>query len=387
MPTLVAEGLSEEHFQRLKAEANKELQQQQQPQADQPPSCSVVRVTATVACAVVSAVPYGLALASEEVFRALAGCSGTYRVRAAGWSFLSRIYDDVAAFASHTAAYGALRWRWPDDPATTGNRVALTFDDAPGDNPEALARLLDVLKEFGARASFFCTTSTIVGMEALMARIVAEGHEVCNHMPHDRPYNMFREAGFEAELRAAEEALAPYIKQEEEEEEEEAEGEKKDDDPQRRRRRQRQRLSKWFRPPNGAMSSAMARVLAREGYEALLGDVFSNDVFVGGGRRGAEASAATVNWHVAYCSRRTRPGSVLIFHVPRAADRLSAASIARAFLENCKERGLVCVSASELAATQQPQQQQQQKAPAIAAMAAVGDITLMEKAAAPANAI
>ena len=45
--------------------------------------------------------------------------------------------------------------------------------------------------------------------------------------------------------------------------------------------------ARTFRPPMGAMSCAMARVLQREGYSPLLGDVFSNDVFVGGGGRKA----------------------------------------------------------------------------------------------------
>ena len=137
-----------------------------------------------------------------------------------------------------------------------------------------------------------------------MRRIVAAGHELCNHMPHDRSYALLGEPAFAADLRAAEEALAPFQPQL--------------PPPSART---------WFRPPMGAMSCAMARVLQREGYSPLLGDVFrfSNDVFdfVGGGRRGTQAGAATVAWHVEYCARRTKPGSVVIFHVPRARDRLS----------------------------------------------------------------
>jgi len=99
-----------------------------------------------------------------------------------------------------------------------------------------------------------------------MRRIVAAGHELCNHMPHDRSYALLGEPAFAADLRAAEEAL--------------------------QRRSSRTQLPPpsartWFRPPMGAMSCAMARVLQREGYSPLLGDVFSNDVFVGGGGRKA----------------------------------------------------------------------------------------------------
>lgn len=41
-----------------------------------------------------------------------------------------------------------------------------------------------------------------------MRRIVAAGHELCNHMPHDRSYALLGEPAFAADLRAAEEALA-----------------------------------------------------------------------------------------------------------------------------------------------------------------------------------
>jgi peptidoglycan/xylan/chitin deacetylase (PgdA/CDA1 family) len=338
-----------------------------------PPRCSYGRAALTATGALICAVPYAIALALEEGLRALTGQGGTYRVRAAGWSFLTLMYDDLIALASKTSAYRSLVWRWPEGEFSTRNRIVLTFDDAPGDNPAILEELLDVLKEFRARASFFCTTNLIAGMEKLMERIVADGHEVCNHMPEDRPYLLFSEEAFAAQLRSAEDALAEYHQQQQQQEEEEREaGDGSTDDGrgsggggdmgsssaageegEHARSRSSVRV-KWFRPPNGAMSKAMARVLEREGYAALLGDVFSNDVFVGGGRKHRAASAATVRWHAAYSARRARPGSVVIFHVPRAADRLSGAAILREFLEICEQRGLACVSASELAAAHAP---------------------------------
>ncbi|MFG2005814.1 polysaccharide deacetylase family protein [Spirillospora sp. NPDC048911] len=56
--------------------------------------------------------------------------------------------------------------------------VALTFDDGPG---EYTARLLDDLKKAGAHATFFMLGQNIKGNEALLKRMVQEGHEVANH--------------------------------------------------------------------------------------------------------------------------------------------------------------------------------------------------------------
>jgi peptidoglycan/xylan/chitin deacetylase (PgdA/CDA1 family) len=312
--------------------------------------------------------------------------------------------------------------------------VALTIDDAPGDNPEAFAALLDVLKEFGARATFFCTTNTLEAcgglMKPLVARALKEGHELCNHCPADRPYHLDRMEGFKAELLKAEDAIEPFVQ------EQARMQQKRDefDDKRQRKKKRRQMLEsqmvqkdnnssnddnskpletswvnlnedkegqggggggevlekegtgeggggggggskdgsggndgggqggnddddaddadgddddadvpflsttrkrwKWFRPPSGMMSSAMATVLRDHGYSPVLGDVFSNDVFVGGDSlsNGRAAGPKTVEYHVGFCVKRTKPGSVVIFHVPQAKSRLMSADLVRGYL-------------------------------------------------------
>ncbi|MDA0637687.1 polysaccharide deacetylase family protein [Nonomuraea sp. MCN248] len=70
---------------------------------------------------------------------------------------------------------------WPP-PAVTGCRrcVALTFDDGPGAETD---RLLTMLREHGARATFFVVgqMAQAPGGAARLRRIVAEGHELGNH--------------------------------------------------------------------------------------------------------------------------------------------------------------------------------------------------------------
>ncbi|GGL28847.1 bifunctional polysaccharide deacetylase/glycosyltransferase family 2 protein [Planomonospora parontospora] len=57
--------------------------------------------------------------------------------------------------------------------------LALTFEDGP--DPRWTPRLLDVLAEHGAKATFFAVGARIAENPALTRRIIAEGHEIGNH--------------------------------------------------------------------------------------------------------------------------------------------------------------------------------------------------------------
>ncbi len=58
-------------------------------------------------------------------------------------------------------------------------RLALTFDDGP--DPSATTALLDLLKEHGARASFFCVAERAKANPEIVRRIKQEGHTLGNH--------------------------------------------------------------------------------------------------------------------------------------------------------------------------------------------------------------
>lgn len=57
--------------------------------------------------------------------------------------------------------------------------IALTFDDGP--SPVTTPLILDILKRYHAKATFFVLGQSIPGNEAILKRIVEEGHEVANH--------------------------------------------------------------------------------------------------------------------------------------------------------------------------------------------------------------
>ena len=62
---------------------------------------------------------------------------------------------------------------------TSGNVVALTFDDGP--NPEATPAILDALAARGVRATFFVLGRHAERWPGLVARLAAEGHAIGNH--------------------------------------------------------------------------------------------------------------------------------------------------------------------------------------------------------------
>ncbi|MBO4107334.1 polysaccharide deacetylase family protein [Streptococcus suis] len=59
------------------------------------------------------------------------------------------------------------------------NMIALTFDDGP--NPATTPLVLDILKKYQVKATFFVLGQSVAGNEAILQRMVAEGHEIANH--------------------------------------------------------------------------------------------------------------------------------------------------------------------------------------------------------------
>jgi peptidoglycan/xylan/chitin deacetylase (PgdA/CDA1 family) len=69
---------------------------------------------------------------------------------------------------------------------TTEPLVALTFDDGPGPQTPAI---LDLFRTHGGRGTFFVLGESVEGREQILARTIAEGHEIGNHT-HSHPHAM-----------------------------------------------------------------------------------------------------------------------------------------------------------------------------------------------------
>ncbi|MNE33191.1 Peptidoglycan-N-acetylglucosamine deacetylase [compost metagenome] len=68
-----------------------------------------------------------------------------------------------------------LRWRF----SVSEQIVFLTFDDGP--NPEITPFVLDLLKQYNWKATFFCVGQNIEKHPELFQRVLSEGHAIGNH--------------------------------------------------------------------------------------------------------------------------------------------------------------------------------------------------------------
>lgn len=117
----------------------------------------------------------------------------------------------AAAAAGGMTAYGAVSARsqlfGPTICRTSSpNELAITFDDGP--NPAVTPKLLDLLQQYDARATFFLIGRFVRECPDLVREIAARGHALGNHS--DTHANLFRlgPAQIRDELRRCHSAIA-----------------------------------------------------------------------------------------------------------------------------------------------------------------------------------
>lgn len=76
---------------------------------------------------------------------------------------------------------------WHGDPGQP--QIALTFDDGP--NEPYTSAILDVLKKYNVKATFFVLGKNVESYPSTMKRIVAEGHVIGNHT-YSHPYLLLK---------------------------------------------------------------------------------------------------------------------------------------------------------------------------------------------------
>ena len=125
--------------------------------------------------------------------------------------------------------------------------IALSFDDGP--HPRLTPRILEILEEYGIKATFFMVGEN-VGYYPDAARAVVEaGHEVGNHTFSHRKFDRMTEQDMRREIAACEEAISSVS-----------------GEPVR-----------FVRPPEGQMSETMRQVIGTLNYRIILWDVDTRD--------------------------------------------------------------------------------------------------------------
>lgn len=84
-------------------------------------------------------------------------------------------------------------------------KVALTFDDGP--NPDSTTAILNVLKKYDVKATFFVLGSRVDFYPELVDRMVQEGHEIGNHTWSHKDLTKITEEAVKKELGMTAEAV------------------------------------------------------------------------------------------------------------------------------------------------------------------------------------
>jgi peptidoglycan-N-acetylglucosamine deacetylase len=88
--------------------------------------------------------------------------------------------------------------------------LALTFDDGP--DPVFTPQLLNILKKYNARATFFMVGENAERHPELVRRIAEEGHTIGNHSWDHPSFPLIRGRERRAQIRACQRAISPFGK-------------------------------------------------------------------------------------------------------------------------------------------------------------------------------
>lgn len=182
--------------------------------------------------------------------------------------------------------------------------VALSFDDGP--HPSFTPQVLDILKRYDARATFFLIGDRSLQHPGVVAAIRASGHEVGNHYSSNVSTLGHSDAEFVRNLEQTEAALGLAAK------------------------------PALFRPPGGVAWPQQIRLAKARGYTCVLGCAYPHDPM--------HPPVRYIRWLV---EKNLVPGAIIILHdgIPDPSRSLQALPH---ILEAGRRGGFRFVSISEL---------------------------------------
>ncbi len=187
-------------------------------------------------------------------------------------------------------------WAFPN----SKNNVYLTFDDGP--IPEVTPWVLDLLKEYNVKATFFCIGENIAKHSNIFQRILSEGHSVGNHTYNhlngwltdtSEYFNNFLLA--EAEILKSNNSI------------------------------------KLFRPPFGKLKAEQSEAILKKDYQIIMWDVLSYDF-----DRSISEEKCFQN-----VSKNIQPGSIIVFHDSIKAEKNLRFALPKV-LDLISEKGWEC---------------------------------------------
>jgi len=177
--------------------------------------------------------------------------------------------------------------------------VYLTFDDGP--TPEITNWVIKELREYQAKATFFCVGNNIKKHPNIVKEIVSEGHLIANHTyQHVKGWQANNNDYFE-EVLQTEELIETYINS-----------------------------KKLFRPPHGQIKRTQIKILQKSGFKIVMWRIIVGDF----------SSNLDIQKSIKFLTKKTKKGDILVFHDSlKAAENLK--KILPEVLKNLQERGVV----------------------------------------------
>ncbi|MEZ4803348.1 MAG: polysaccharide deacetylase family protein [Gelidibacter sp.] len=179
---------------------------------------------------------------------------------------------------------------WDIKTKTDEKILYLTFDDGP--TPEITDWTLDVLKQYNAKATFFCIGNNIEKYPTIFQRIHNEGHSAGNHtLNHCRGWKTKTKAYVDEVIRT-QECIHSKIDN------------------------HQSTLAKFFRPPYGQITSKQGKSLLKLGYKIIMWDILAFDW---------KDSVTNEQCYQNVISKATS-GSIIVFHDSvKASERMQYA--------------------------------------------------------------
>jgi peptidoglycan/xylan/chitin deacetylase (PgdA/CDA1 family) len=196
----------------------------------------------------------------------------------------------------------------------TEARIAFTFDDGP--DPAFTPQVLDVLREFGAKATFFVVGRCADAHPELLERTAREGHLIGSHTySHANSFHFWSARRMAADIARGIATVERVVGT----------------------------RPRYFRPPQGLRVPPLREALAS------LGAPVSCVTWTVRGLDTVTRSAAAI---AARVERGLGPGAIVTLHDGSSLggyrDRTATIEALRTVLRSCRERGLTCVRLDEL---------------------------------------
>jgi peptidoglycan/xylan/chitin deacetylase (PgdA/CDA1 family) len=192
--------------------------------------------------------------------------------------------------------------------AAARNEVSLTFDDGP--DPEITPRVLELLDQHQAKASFFCVGEKAAAHPDLMREIARRGHSLENHSHrHSHAFAFYGLSRLKRDVQSAQTIIAGIIG----------------------------RAPRFFRAPMGLRSPLLDPVLAKCGLR-----------YVSWTRRGFDAVGRDPEWVLRRLTDGLAAGDILLLHdsgYSRTRDGTPVVlAVLPALLDRMKAKGLRSVT-------------------------------------------